>query len=97
MAIDLEIVYGLLSDLFQAILSGNAASLENFDISPAMYEEIIEELDRSEEDVQSLTLPPKIWHFIKLETGVLLIFLKWRIKQHGGLNVNCGIMEQHLI
>jgi hypothetical protein len=60
MAINLnDVVYELLTDLIQSILDNNPAMMEKFGISSAVYEEIIDELDRSGEDIRALTLPPK--------------------------------------
>jgi hypothetical protein len=60
-----NIAYSLLGDLINAIKSNDVAALENFCISSAIYEEIIEELDRSCEDINNLTLPHKSIAFVK--------------------------------
>jgi hypothetical protein len=61
-----NIAYELLADLIQAISDKNVATLEKFGISSAVYEEIIKELDRSGEDIKTLTLPSKDIAFQKL-------------------------------
>lgn len=50
--------YRLTDDLLSAIKNGVRTILGAFGITPAIYEEITEELERSGENVASLTLPP---------------------------------------
>jgi hypothetical protein len=56
-------VYCQLVDLVKAIINQN--HLEKFGISKAIYNEIIEEISRSGENIEQLTLPPKVIAFEK--------------------------------
>lgn len=50
--------YRLTDDLLRAIKFGEQTILGAFGVTPAIHEEITEELERSGENVASLTLPP---------------------------------------
>lgn len=51
-------VYRMTDALLKGIKKGAVGKLANFGITPAIYEEIAEELERSGEVIADLTLPP---------------------------------------
>lgn len=55
---DHDEIYRLTAALLNAIQNGERSALLVFAVSPAIYEEIIEELEYSGEMVANLTLPP---------------------------------------
>ncbi|XYQ56214.1 hypothetical protein ACS91J_07440 [Pectobacterium carotovorum] len=55
---DRDEIYRLAGDLLRGIQHSDPAALLDFGVSPAIYEEILEELDSAGESVADLTLPP---------------------------------------
>ncbi|WP_268561640.1 hypothetical protein [Pseudomonas protegens] len=55
---DRDEIYRLIAALLKAIQNGERPALSAFAVSPAIHEEIIEELEYSGEVVANLTLPP---------------------------------------
>ncbi|KHN52599.1 hypothetical protein [Pectobacterium fontis] len=62
-------IYRLVGELLRGIQHGDPEVLLNFGVSPAIYEEILEELDSSGENVADLTLPPYDIAFTPDQTG----------------------------
>ncbi|SEB74171.1 hypothetical protein SAMN05216178_2080 [Pseudomonas saponiphila] len=58
MAFDREELYRLATELLRALQDGEPARLSAFGVSPAMYEEITEELEHSGEQLAQLALAP---------------------------------------
>ncbi|ASY78649.1 hypothetical protein BJK05_00960 [Pectobacterium polaris] len=58
MAGDKEEVYRLVGTLLKGIQYGDPAALVDFGVSPAIYKEILEELDSAGENLADLTIPP---------------------------------------
>ncbi|WP_426596021.1 hypothetical protein [Pectobacterium brasiliense] len=69
MASDREEMYRLAADLLRGIQQGDPAVLLDFGVSPAVYEEILEELDSTRENLADLTIPPYDVAFIPDKTG----------------------------
>lgn len=55
---DRDEIYRLIAALLKAIQNGERPALSAFAVSPAIHEEIIEELEYSGEQVTNLTVPP---------------------------------------
>lgn len=58
MPFDRDELYRLAANLLRALQDGDSAGLSAFGISPAIHEEIIEELEHSGEQLAHLTLAP---------------------------------------
>lgn len=58
MTLDKNEIHRLVGELLKAIQDGEPDSLLSFGVNPAIYEEVIEELDRSGENISDLTIPP---------------------------------------
>lgn len=58
MPFDRDELYRLAAGLVRALQDGDPAGLSAFGVSPAMYEEIIEELEYSGEQLAHLAMPP---------------------------------------
>ncbi|MBN3055604.1 hypothetical protein H5A33_13415 [Pectobacterium brasiliense] len=69
MAGDNNEMYRLVSELLRSIQHGDPAILVDFGVSPAIYEEILEELDSVGENLAELTLPPYDIAFTPDRTG----------------------------
>ncbi|MFJ5357665.1 hypothetical protein [Pectobacterium sp. CHL-2024] len=69
MAGDREEMYRLAGALLRGIQHGDPAILVDFGVSPAIYEEILEELDSAGENLAELTLPPYDIAFTPDKTG----------------------------
>ncbi|WP_174870807.1 hypothetical protein [Pectobacterium polaris] len=69
MAGDREEMYRLAGDLLRGIQHGDPATLLDFGVSPAIYEEIQEELDSAGENLADLTIPPYDVAFNPDKTG----------------------------
>ncbi|MGE8393695.1 hypothetical protein HFV04_023050 [Pseudomonas sp. BIGb0427] len=67
--LDNKKAYQLADDLLRTIKDGTEAKLESAGITPAIYEEIAEELERSGENVSDLRLPPFDVAFTPDSTG----------------------------
>lgn len=66
---DRDEIYRLAGDLLRGIQHSDPAALLDFGMSPAIYEEILEELDSAGESVADLTLPPFDVAFTPDKTG----------------------------
>ncbi|MEQ9912658.1 hypothetical protein [Pectobacterium polaris] len=66
---DREEMYRLAGDLLRGIQHGDPATLLDFGMSPAIYEEILEELDSAGENLADLTIPPYDVAFNPDKTG----------------------------
>ncbi|GKW36084.1 hypothetical protein [Pectobacterium carotovorum] len=71
---DRDEIYRLAGDLLGGIQHSDPAALLNFGVSPAIYEEILEELDSSGEPVADLTLPPFDVAFTPDKTGRIPLY-----------------------
>ncbi|GKW30950.1 hypothetical protein AB6D34_19955 [Pectobacterium brasiliense] len=69
MAGDNNEMYRLVGELLRSIQHGDPAILVDFGVSPAIYEEILEELDSVAENLAELTLPPYDVAFTPDRTG----------------------------
>lgn len=67
-------IYRLTADLLMAIQNGEMLALSDFGITPAIDEEIQEELERSGENVENLTLPPYAIAFQADRTGRIPLY-----------------------
>ncbi|WP_347904708.1 hypothetical protein [Pseudomonas purpurea] len=66
---DIDGAYRLAGNLLKVIQNGELAALSDFGVSHAIYEEITEELERSGENVETLTIPPYAAAFQPDSTG----------------------------
>ncbi|WP_323663511.1 hypothetical protein [Pectobacterium carotovorum] len=71
---DRDEIYRLAGDLLGGIQHSDPAALLNFGVSPAIYEEILEELDSAGESVTYLTLPPFDVAFTPDKTGRIPLY-----------------------
>ncbi|MCA6971134.1 hypothetical protein LF935_15950 [Pectobacterium carotovorum] len=71
---DRDEIYRLVGDLLRSIQHSDPAALLNFGVSPAIYEEILEELDSAGESVADLTLPPFDVAFTPDKTGRIPLY-----------------------
>ncbi|GKW02808.1 hypothetical protein EO763_06585 [Pectobacterium odoriferum] len=71
---DRDEIYRLASDLLRGIQRSDPAALLDFGVSPAIYEEILEELDSAGESVADLTLPPFDVAFTPDKTGRIPLY-----------------------
>ncbi|KML68618.1 hypothetical protein [Pectobacterium peruviense] len=69
MAQDRDEIYRLVGELLRSIQDGDPTALVDFGVSPAIYEEILEELDSVGENMAELTLPPYNIAFTPDRTG----------------------------
>ncbi|MEI7144916.1 hypothetical protein WCT84_15125 [Pectobacterium brasiliense] len=69
MAGDNNEMYRLVGELLRSIQHGDPAILVDFGVSPAIYEEILEELDSVGENLAELTIPPYDIAFTPDRTG----------------------------
>ncbi|GKW23405.1 hypothetical protein R0L47_01975 [Pectobacterium polonicum] len=67
-------IYRLVSELLRGIQHGDPATLVNFGVSPAIYEEIIEELDSAGENMAELTVPSYDVAFTPDKTGRIPLY-----------------------
>ncbi|MCL6349666.1 hypothetical protein [Pectobacterium polaris] len=66
---DREEMYRLAGALLKSIQHGDPATLLDFGVSPAIYEEILEELDSAGENLTDLAIPPYDVAFTPDKTG----------------------------
>lgn len=66
---DRDNIYRLVSELLRGIQRRDPAVLLDFGVSPAIYDEILEELDNAGESVADLALPPYNVAFTSDKTG----------------------------
>ncbi|NHV31810.1 hypothetical protein [Burkholderia sp. D-99] len=66
---DRDEAYRLMGDLLKGIRGGVMGDLAKFGVTHDIFEEIEEELQRSREDVEKLTLPPPDLAFVPDGTG----------------------------
>ncbi|MDY4375932.1 hypothetical protein [Pectobacterium carotovorum] len=71
---DRDEIYRLAGDLLRGIQHSDPAALLDFGVSPAIYEEILEELDSAGESVTDLTLPPFDVAFTPDKTGRIPLY-----------------------
>ncbi|WP_323610062.1 hypothetical protein [Pectobacterium versatile] len=71
---DRDEIYRLAGDLLRDIQHSDPAALLDFGMSPAIYEEILEELDSAGESVADLTLPPFDVAFTHDKTGRIPLY-----------------------
>lgn len=69
MADDRDNLYRLMGDLLRGIQHSDPDVLLDFGVSPAIYDEILEELDNAGENLADLTLPPYDVAFTPDRTG----------------------------
>ncbi|MEQ9880541.1 hypothetical protein ABRP92_21495 [Pectobacterium aroidearum] len=69
MADDRHEMYQLVDELLSGIQHGDPTALLDFGVSPAIYEEILEELDSAGENLVELTMPPYDIAFTPDRTG----------------------------
>ncbi|QEI08337.1 hypothetical protein FXN63_22730 [Pigmentiphaga aceris] len=69
MPVDRKVTYQLAEALLQAIKDADPAALLTYGVTPAIHEEIIEELDSSGENIAALTLAPYEVAFTPDRTG----------------------------
>lgn len=80
-----NIAYNLLNELISGILNKDQKSLEQFGITAAIYEEIIEELERSGENTQKLMLPPRDIAFTKHKGSIPIDIFEMNDKETWGI------------
>ncbi|AIA70233.1 hypothetical protein [Pectobacterium atrosepticum] len=66
---DRDEIYRLVGELLHGIQHGDTDALVDFGVNPAIYEEILEELDSVGETIAELTLPPYDMAFTPDRTG----------------------------
>ncbi|QSD21649.1 hypothetical protein H5A38_15145 [Pectobacterium brasiliense] len=69
MAGDNNEMYRLVGELLRSIQHGDPAILVDFGVSPAIYEEILEELNSAGKNLAELTMPPYDIAFTPDRTG----------------------------
>ncbi|MDE8754885.1 hypothetical protein PZA22_10290 [Pectobacterium polaris] len=74
MAGDKEEMYRLVGTLLKGIQYGDPAALVNFGVSPAIYKEILEELDSAGENLADLAIPPYDVAFTPDKTGRIPLY-----------------------
>ncbi|GKW12263.1 MULTISPECIES: hypothetical protein [Pectobacterium] len=71
---DKDEVYRLVSELLRGIQHGDPVTLVNFGVSPAIYEEMIEELESAGENMAELAVPPYDVAFTPDKTGRIPLY-----------------------